>query len=227
MHVHPVEVRLVHAGREQHREVARQVDERRPQDGAHRVPRCDTYICWYLRVAMVREDIDAEHHPRNHHQHVQRQRQLGVLQALVVAAQQRDHCAQNDHVPQRRRRHSELFAPQLHAAQPRNNVVRQPHVRRQQPSEQHAVDMQRAQPAVGEVRNRAEQLRPDELRRDGERDDPDDEEVADRAEQKPLRRQYRYGLRGEQRRSSARFDSPLVPGTIDSSGVDLTRSNCE
>ena len=32
----------------------------------------ETYICWYLRVAMVHEDIDAEHHPGDHHQDVER-----------------------------------------------------------------------------------------------------------------------------------------------------------
>jgi hypothetical protein len=79
------------------------------------------------------------------------------------------------------------LAPQFHAAQPRHDVIDQAHVSRQQPSEQHPVDVQRAQPAVAEHRDRAEQLRPDELRRDDQRDDPDDEEVRDRADEKPLR----------------------------------------
>ena len=148
----------------------------------------ETYICWYLRVRDGAEDIDAEHDPGDDHQDVERQRQFGVFQALVVAGQQRDHRAQDDDVPQRRRGDAQLLAPQLHAAQPRHDVVGQPHVGGQQPAEQHAVDMQRAQPAVGEVRHRAEQFRPAELGRDGEGDDPDDEEVADGADQEPLRR---------------------------------------
>ena len=65
----------------------------------------------------------------------------------------------------------------LHSLTPQSrgtNVVAEPHVRRQQPAEEHAVDVQGPHPAVGEVRNRAQKLRPDEFGRDGQRNDADD-----------------------------------------------------
>ena len=138
----------------------------------------ETYICVYLRVSDGAEDIDAEHDPGDDHQDVERQRQFGVFQALVVAAQQGDDGAEDDDVPQDGGGDAQLLAPQLHAAQPRHDVVGQPHVGGQQPAEEHAVDVQRAQPPIGEVGHRAEQFRPAELGCDGEGDDPDDEEVS-------------------------------------------------
>ena len=43
------------------------------------------------------------------------------------------------------RGHAQLFAPQLDAAEAGHDVEGQPHIRGQQPAEEHAVDVQRAQ----------------------------------------------------------------------------------
>ena len=120
----------------------------------------ETYICLYLRVAMVAKMLTPNMTQAIDHQHVERQRQLGVFQALVVAAEQRDDGAEDDDVPQDGGGDAQLLAPQLDAAEPRNDVVSEPHVGRQQPAEEHSVDVQRAQPAVGEVGDVPEKLRP-------------------------------------------------------------------
>ena len=148
----------------------------------------ETYICSYLRVAMVRKDVDAEHHPGNHHQDGDRRRQVGVFQALLIAQRQGHDRAEDDDVPEDGGRDAQLLAPQLDAAEARNDVVGKAHVRRQQPAKEHAVDVQRAHASVGEDTERAQKLRPDKFRRDDQGDDADDEEVTDRTQQKPLHR---------------------------------------
>ena len=139
----------------------------------------ETYICWYLRVAMVPKMLMPNITQAITTRIVERHGQFGVFQALIAC-----RASSVTTAPRMMTFHSigggdaELLAPQLHAAEPRNDVVGQAHIGRQQPAEQHAVDVQRAQAAVGEVGDRAQQLRPDELGRDGQGDDADDEEVA-------------------------------------------------
>ena len=164
----------------------------------------ETYICWYLRVAMVAKMLTPNMIHATTTRTSSEQRQFGVLQALVPAGQQADHGAQDDDVPQGGGGHAQFLAPQLDAAQPRHDVVGQPHVGGQQPAEQHAVDVQRAQPSVRQIRHRAEQFRPDELGGDGDGDDADDEEVRDGADQEPLRRRIGMDDGGGRRRGTPR-----------------------
>ena len=124
VHVHPVEIGLIDAGGERGGEVAGDVDERRPEDGAHDVPDGDVHLL-ILAPRDGGEDVRSEHHPGKHYQNLQRARQFGIFQAVIVAAHERNHRAQNDHVPDHGSGDTQLLAKEFDAAQPRHNVTGQ------------------------------------------------------------------------------------------------------
>ena len=98
---------------------------------------------------------------------VDRQRELAGFEALVPAHGQRRQPGDQADVPDPHHRHAELFAPHAHAAQPRHQVVAEADEEGGEGAEDHAVDVNRAQPAEGQLQRRRQIIREIEHGRDG------------------------------------------------------------